>query len=221
MQLHLLFDFLSYGVGAWLSLSLFKSPYPKQSFYYYLFLIFGFIAGALFFGSLNSYLSLGELTLSKSVIGALFGGIIAVESTKYFYGIKGSTGAYFVPSLVAGIMIGRIGCFFGGLEDYTYGVETEFFLGYDFGDGVLRHPVQLYESVSMGIFFLITLKIYHDRRTFFEEKIFYVFVFYYAFVRFFLEFLKPYEDIVVGMNMFQLIALLMIGYSLYHLRRAR
>jgi prolipoprotein diacylglyceryltransferase len=221
MQLHLLFDFLAYVVGAWLSLSLFKSPLSKHPFYYYFFSILGFVAGALFFGSLNAYISLGEWVVSKSLIGALFGGIVAVESVKKFYGIKGSTGAYFVPSLAAGIMIGRIGCFFGGLEDYTYGVETDFFLGYDFGDGVLRHPVQLYESFLMGLFLWFAIKMYHINRTFFEEKIFYIFILYYAMERFLLEFLKPYADILYGLNLFQVMAIIMIGYSLYYLRRKR
>ena len=221
MQVHLLFDVIAYGVGAWLSFFYFKSPFTKYPFYYYFFSIFGFIGGALLFGSLNTYLSLGEWVLSKSLIGALFGGIVAVESVKKFYGIKGSTGAYLVPSLVAGIMIGRIGCFFGGLDDFTYGIETDSFLGYDFGDGVLRHPVQLYESFLMAIFFLFTIMIYRKKRPFFEKKIFYIFILYYASGRFLLEFLKPYADIVYGLNLFQVLALIMIGYSFYHLRRER
>ena len=63
-------------------------------------------------------------------------------------GITHSTGAYFAPSLAIGIAIGRIGCFLSGLEDYTYGTPTTLPWGYDFGDGVLRHPVQLYEAAA-------------------------------------------------------------------------
>ncbi len=221
MQWHLFFDFLAYGVGAWLSFFIFSSPYPRGGFYYYLFLIFGFIAGALFFGSLNTYLSLGSFYLSKSVIGALFGGIVAVELTKRYYGIKGSTGAYFVPSLVLGIAIGRIGCFLGGLDDFTYGVETDLPWGVDFGDGVMRHPVQLYESVLMFIFFIITLVIYRKNRKLFENKIFYIFVIYYGLERFVLEFLKPYEGIVYNINLFQILCIILIVYGIYHLRKRR
>ncbi len=220
MQLHLLIDFIAYGVGVFLSFYIFKSPHPKQPFYYYFFLLTGFILGAFFFGTLNSYLSLGEFYLSKSVMGALFGGIVAVEVIKKFYGIKGSTGAYYVPSLAMGIMIGRIGCYFGGLEDFTYGVQTDSFLGVDFGDGVPRHPVQLYESFMMGVFFLFSSWVYYHDREFFEQKIFYLFILYYAVERFVLEFVKPYGDILYGMNLFQLLALIMIGYSLYFLRKA-
>ncbi len=222
MPKHLLFDFLAYGVAILLSITLFKSPtktYPKNlSFAYYITLIFGFIVGALSIGSLNSYYSLGKFTLSKSIIGALFGGLIAVELFKYHYKLKASTGAYFVPSLVIGIIIGRIGCFMGGLDDYTYGIKTNFFLGYDFGDGIKRHPVQLYESFLMALFFLYTIKIYYTNHTFFEKKIFYIFIIYYASQRFMLEYLKPYKDLILGLNIFHFVAILMILYGLYFLK---
>lgn len=220
MHLHLLFDLLAYLVGAGLSFFFFRSP-TKQTLSYYLSVIFGFVAGAVVFGSINTYLSLGTWGVSKSVIGALFGGIVAVESYKYLHKIEGSTGAYFVPSLAAGIMIGRVGCFYGGLDDFTYGIETQSFLGYDFGDGVMRHPVQLYESVLMGVFLIVSIMIYRKNRPFFERNIFYLFIFYYAFWRFFLEFLKPYADIVQGIDLFQILAVGMILYSLYYLRRVR
>jgi prolipoprotein diacylglyceryltransferase len=38
-----------------------------------------------------------------------------------------------------------MGCFLTGLSDRTYGVETKLPWDVDFGDGVLRHPTQLYE----------------------------------------------------------------------------
>ncbi len=220
MQYHLTLDIIAYIVSAWFSLKLFPAP-QKQPFSYYAIVIVGFIGGAIFFGSLNSYLSLGSFVLSKSIIGALFGGIVAVEAYKRYHDMHGSTGAYFVPSLAVGIMIGRVGCFMGGLDDFTYGVPTDSFWGYDFGDGILRHPVQLYESAGMGIFLLGAIMIYHTNRPFFEERIFYIFIFYYALVRFVLEFFKPYADIVGVFNLFQIVALIMIGYSVYFLRSVR
>lgn len=48
--------------------------------------------------------------------------------------------------------VGRLGCFFAGLPDYTYGVPTDLPWGVNFGDGVPRHPVQLYESAAMLLF---------------------------------------------------------------------
>ncbi|MEN8216939.1 MAG: prolipoprotein diacylglyceryl transferase family protein [Pseudomonadota bacterium] len=98
----------------------------------------------------------------KSVLGAIVGGIIAVELFKKVMKIDVSTGAYFVPSLTIGIAVGRIWCYFSGLEDYTY--ETDFFLALDFGDGILRHPVQLYESLVMALFFVYSLWMYLKRQ---------------------------------------------------------
>jgi len=133
--------------------------------------------------------------------------------------IKGSTGAYFVPSLVIGIAIGRVGCFLSGLEDYTYGISTDSFLGYDFGDGISRHPVQLYESFTMALFFLYLLIVYFKNRVYFEKYIFYQFILLYATQRFVWEFLKPYETLFMGLNVFQFFCLGLIGYAVYHLRR--
>jgi prolipoprotein diacylglyceryltransferase len=133
--------------------------------------------------------------------------------------IKGSTGAYFVPSLAIGIAIGRVGCFLSGLDDYTYGIATNSFLGYNFGDGISRHPVQLYESLTMFLFFLYVVYIYFKNRDYFEKHIFYQFILLYAIQRFAWEFLKPYETIAFGLNIFQFFCLGLIGYAIYHLRR--
>src|SRR5258707_11788923 len=67
-------------------------------------------------------------------------------------GIALRTGARFALRLAVGIAIGRIGCFLAGLDDFTYGTPTTLPFAHDFGDGIARHPVQLYESASMAAF---------------------------------------------------------------------
>jgi len=88
----------------------------------------------------------------KTIVGALAGGTIAVELMKWRAGIQRRTGDLFAIPLAVGIAIGRIGCFLAGKEDDTYGLPTTLPWGIDLGDGVRRHPVQLYE-----ILFLIAL----------------------------------------------------------------
>ncbi len=66
---------------------------------------------------------------------------------KLVCGVKESTGDNFVLPLAVGTAIGRIGCFLAGLYDGTYGTATTLPWGLDFGDGVSRHPTQLYEIV--------------------------------------------------------------------------
>lgn len=88
----------------------------------------------------------------KTIVGGLLGGLIGVELTKKWVGWTRSTGDDFAYPLILGLCIGRIGCFLTGLDDHTYGMPTTWFTGIDFGDGIRRHPTQLYE-----IFFLLVL----------------------------------------------------------------
>jgi phosphatidylglycerol---prolipoprotein diacylglyceryl transferase len=85
----------------------------------------------------------------KTIVGALAGGTIAVELTKLRIGVTRRTGDLFAIPLAIGIAIGRIGCLLAGVADDTYGLPTSLPWGIDLGDGVRRHPVQLYESVAM------------------------------------------------------------------------
>lgn len=85
----------------------------------------------------------------KSIVGGLLGGLIAVEWTKRRMGVTMATGDLLALPLTLGIAIGRVGCFLSGLPDQTYGVATGLPWGVDFGDGVPRHPTQLYEIVFL------------------------------------------------------------------------
>ena len=78
--------------------------------------------------------------------------IVAVELYKRIAGITVRTGARFALPLAVGVAVGRIGCFFAGLDDFTHGTPTALPWGDDFGDGMPRHPVQLYESAAMAAF---------------------------------------------------------------------
>jgi prolipoprotein diacylglyceryltransferase len=79
----------------------------------------------------------------------LIGGWVAVELMKKYVGINESTGDLFAVPLAVGIAMGRIGCFLTGLSDKTYGTPTTLPWGVDFGDGVPRHPTQLYEVLFL------------------------------------------------------------------------
>ena len=83
----------------------------------------------------------------QSIVGGLLGGLIGVEIAKKFAGIRRSTGDQFILPLVAGTVVGRIGCFLAGLHDGTYGVATALPWGVDFGDGIPRHPTQVYDML--------------------------------------------------------------------------
>ena len=99
--------------------------------------------------TLDNWKNLAYLMGGKTIVGGLIGGLIAVEITKRLIGENRRTGDLFALPLCAGIAIGRIGCFLGGLSDDTYGVATSLSWGVDFGDGIRRHPTQLYETAFM------------------------------------------------------------------------
>lgn len=83
----------------------------------------------------------------QSIVGGLLGGLLGVEAAKRIVGTTGSTGDAFVVPILAGIIIGRCGCFLAGLHDVTYGNPTTLPWGVDFGDGIPRHPTQIYDQL--------------------------------------------------------------------------
>jgi phosphatidylglycerol---prolipoprotein diacylglyceryl transferase len=177
----------------------------------------GVIAGAWGFGTLGG--GLGRL--SHSLAGALAGGIVAVELYKAARGISGSTGAIWVGPLALGIAVGRWGCLFAGLGDETYGTPADLPWAVDLGDGVPRHPVQVYESLAMLAFLAVYLAALARRAAWSRGRAFYLFVLCYAAQRFVWEFFKPYPDLIGPLNLFQLLALAMIFYALIFDARAR
>jgi prolipoprotein diacylglyceryltransferase len=86
----------------------------------------------------------------QSIVGGLIGGLIGVEVSKKIWGVKHSTGDDFILPLIVGTIIGRIGCFLAGLQDGTFGLSTQLPWGIDFGDGIFRHPTQLYDMLAVS-----------------------------------------------------------------------
>ena len=226
-SLHILFDLLAWGsaalLGAWLyrwRLHEAAGIVTRTGPYYVVALVIGAIAGAWGFGSWNTALSAVPHP-SHSIAGALAGAIVAVEVYKWARGFHGSTGAIWVGPIALGIAIGRWGCFFAGLGDETYGVPTGMPWGVDLGDGIARHPVQLYESLAMFAFLAVYLDALRRRAAWTRDRAFYLFILFYAVQRFCWEALKPYPRLIGPLDLFQLLALAMILYALNFDARAR
>lgn len=176
-------------------------------------LVAGAAVGGYAAGTANLWLS-GDPEIGRSIVGALAGAIVAVEIYKRARGLTGSTGIIFVPGFATSVIIGRWGCFLSGLHDHTHGVATTVPWGQDFGDGVHRHPVQVYESASMAMFLAYALVMLARRDAFFMRKGFYLMVLWYATQRFAWEFFKPYATVVGPLNIFHLICLGLVCYAL-------
>lgn len=168
--------------------------------------------GAYAFGSVNLWVS-GVHGLARSVEGGLAGGVAGIELLKARAGIRGSTGVRLAVPLAAAIAVGRIGCYFAGLDDQTYGTATALPWGVDFGDGVRRHPVQLYESAVMIAFVAMFLVLRRRQHPLAVVYGFYFFVGVYAAQRFVWEFFKPYGTIVGPFNTFHLLSAGLILYA--------
>ena len=180
---------------------------------YFICLAAGAAIGAWLLGSFNT-LRDAHPALSHSIAGALVGAIVAVELWKLVHGVRDSTGGVFVIPLCIGVVVGRWGCLFAGLADQTCGVPTNLPWGVDLGDGIGRHPVEIYESISMAIFVAIYWRALVDQGKWATRHGFHAFVLAYAVQRFAWEFLKPYPRLIGPFKVFHFV---MIGLAIYAL----
>jgi prolipoprotein diacylglyceryltransferase len=222
MSIHTVFDLVAWGSGAVVAYGV-RLRYLRAgtAFGFRLSQYPGYViavalcagTGALLAGGANMALA-GLPPLGHSIAGAIAGGIVGAEGYKLARGIKGSTGLVFVAPLATGIAIGRWGCFLSGLPDYTYGIPTSLPWGVDFGDGIPRHPVQLYESFAMLGFLIWFIWQLGRRAPLVLRSGFHLLVGFYSIQRFLWEFLKPYPKVLGPFDMFHFLMLALFAYSL-------
>lgn len=215
---HPIIEGLGYFVGArlyfWLKRRSTESPLPFETT---LWILCGCVFGALlgskllawfeapaYYGAMpdRAHARLG----GKTIVGGLLGGWAGVELVKYCLRLRRSTGDLFVYPLAIGTAIGRIGCFLTGLADRTYGLATRLPWGIDFGDGVRRHPTQLYESAFV-LLLTINLWLATRRRALPYGVLFRLYIAGYLGFRFCIEFIKPREFLLPHLSAIQLASL--------------
>jgi phosphatidylglycerol---prolipoprotein diacylglyceryl transferase len=153
----------------------------------------------------------------KTIVGGLLGGLVGVELAKKSSGVDLSTGDDLTLPLIAGMAIGRVGCFLTGLSDNTQGLPTSLPWGVDFGDGIPRHPASLYEAL-----FLLALgaALAASRRKIARDgDLFKAFMLSYLAYRFAADFWKPYPRFLLGLGAIQAAALLGMLYYAPDLKR--
>ena len=166
--------------------------------------------------TLQHWHDLAFLMGGKTIVGGLIGGLIAVELVKSRIGERRSTGDLFVFPLIVGIAIGRIGCFLTGLADHTYGTATSLPWGIDFGDGIRRHPTQLYE-IAFLLLLAVVLQSVHSRLTE-SGDLFKLFMVAYLGWRFAIGFIQP-ELPLAGLSAIQWACLATLTYYAIVLRK--
>lgn len=128
------------------------------------------------------------------------------------------------PYLLLAIAITRIGCF---LNWDDLGIASQLPWAIEVGEDFARHPTQLYESLySLAAFFILLgfKKIREKgRETKFKKllekqgSLFIFFLLFYSFFRFFNDFLREYETILLGLALSQWICLAMfvLGVAMF------
>ena len=196
---HLLFELLAYTVSAswyWLDRNhrgdAVSTPHRWS-------LSAAAIAGAVIGSRVLFWLEDPQATLARltdiqhliggqTIVGGLLGGWIAVEIQKRRLGVRQPTGDLLAVPIALGTAVGRIGCFLSGLEDGTYGTATSLPWGVDLGDGVLRHPTAIYETLFLIALVPLLVRVAHRGKS--GDAFLTLMACYFAF-RLLVEFLKP------------------------------
>ncbi len=148
----------------------------------------------------------------KTIVGALLGGLIAVELRKRSTGIEVPTGDLYVLPLCSGIAIGRIGCFLAGPADLTAGRPTNLPWAVAMGDSIPRHPTALYEIAFILALAVVLRRLLRSGRAP-AGLAFALFHSSYLAFRLAIDFLKPFPPpLPLGLSAIQLACIAGLGY---------
>lgn len=151
----------------------------------------------------------------RTILGGLLGGTFAVMATRRALGIRDRRGDTLVPAIALGMALGRVGCLLRGC---CAGRPTTLPWGVDFGDGVRRHPTQIYEALfALAWFAYAWRRPKGNRGTLFDAFLASYFVY-----RFFAEFIRTEAAMALGLTAFQLVCVpgaLWKGWMLLRARR--
>jgi prolipoprotein diacylglyceryltransferase len=143
--------------------------------------------------TLHAWLSDG-----KTILAGMAGGYLAVEIAKKILGVRAKTGDAIAFPLAVCIAVGRWGCFFNGC---CFGTETHVPWAVDFGDGVHRHPTQIYESV---FHLAMAIALWHLlRRGLLRWQRLKLYLIVYSLFRFATEFIRPEPRVIGSLTAYQ------------------
>lgn len=220
-NIHLILEYAAFFVAFRYYLYLRKNEGDSISSANRLSIIIGAVFGALIVSRVMAFLEnpplhyeQGWLAIvnNKTIMGGLFGGLLGVELMKKFIGEQHSSGDLFTLPILLGIIIGRVGCLLAGINEFTYGKATTLFLGMDLGDGLLRHPIALYEILYLILLFTL-IKITKKKNGVLGSGYYFkLFMVAYFGFRFCVEFLKPNSFFILGISSIQLLCLICWAY---------
>ena len=139
----------------------------------------------------------------KTLVLGLVGGYFGVEAAKWALDIRVRTGDSFAAPVAAAIAVGRLACFSVGC---CCGAPSEVAWAVDFGDGIRRHPTQLYEFA----FHLTASAILGQLQAkgIFRGQLIKLYIIVYLGFRFATEFIRPEPKLWFDLSVYQWAALL-------------
>ncbi len=141
----------------------------------------------------------------KTILGGILGGYFGVELVKWARGITVKTGDAYAVAVAASIAIGRLGCYVAGC---CYGTPTRLPWGVDFGDGIARHPTQLYEAAFHGTMAVVLYRLGRAGRLRFQLMKLYILS--YLLYRFATEYIRPEPRLWGALTGYQVLAAAMV-----------
>jgi phosphatidylglycerol:prolipoprotein diacylglycerol transferase len=150
----------------------------------------GFLSGAAWFDS------------GKTLVLGLVGGDLGVELVKWALDIHTKTGDSFAAPVAAAVAVGRLACF---SAPCCYGTATLLPWGVDFGDGVRRHPTQLYEFVFHAACAVVLIKL--QARGLLRGQLIKLYIIAYLSYRFATEYIRPEPRLWLELTAYQWAAL--------------
>ena len=141
----------------------------------------------------------GGMSFHGAVLGIIFATIIFCK--------KNNQNIFYYLDLISlsapiGIFLGRISNF---INSELYGRETDIIWSVKFLqiDNLYRHPSQIYEAIFEGIILFILLNFFHHKLIKKNGLISSLFIIYYSFFRFFVEFTRE-PDAHIGLLIFSM-----------------
>lgn len=162
----------------------------------------------MYWNELNSHPESYDILLSgRTIVGGLIGGAVGTFLAKKLFKIKERLGNQLAIPVAAGMAVGRIGCL---LRGSCYGQPTWLPWGIDFGDGISRHPTQIYEMIfDLSLAFFLAWRKTKELK---PGELFKLFLNSYLSFRFLLEFIRVEKVSAIGLTEFQLLCVVSLIY---------
>jgi len=156
----------------------------------------------------------------KTITTGLVGAYLSVELVKWFLGIRAKTGDGLAIPLAFALGIGRFGCF---VNPCCFGAESNLPWCVNFGDGVCRHPTQIYESLFHFVFAVILIRL--NSRDALPTNRLKLYLLVYCAFRFAIEFIRVEDNWLGEFTYYQVVvagfAIFLTGQWIVDARRAR